>query len=119
MSQLSSWPSMFAAPRTAGVLLLVTATTHFSQLWILPVSHTVIASATFAIPYAAVGGALIARPTRAAAVLAITATSIGGTSGVIRFFVVQRNGFSVFHPLLDIVIIALLVSWLVAAERSR
>jgi hypothetical protein len=50
----------------------------------------------------------------------IVATTIGGTSGVIRFFAVQRNPFSVVHPLLDTVVIALLVSRLIAtARRTR
>ncbi|GAA4385809.1 hypothetical protein GCM10023147_08040 [Tsukamurella soli] len=112
-------PGLDRRPRVAGVLLLITATTHFSQLWALHVTSTVIGSAAFAVPYAALGGALIARPTRIAACLAIVATAIGGTSGVIRVFVVQKNVFSVVHPLLDVVIIALSAAWLIAASRSR
>ncbi|MFC7751781.1 hypothetical protein [Tsukamurella soli] len=48
-------PGLDRRPRVAGVLLLITATTHFSQLWALHVTSTVIGSAAFAVPYAALG----------------------------------------------------------------
>lgn len=111
-NQSSESVQLLCYPRIAGALLLLTAITHFSQLWVMDVAPTVLASAAFALPYAALSGSLMTKPRALAAYLAIIATAIGAVAGIIRYFVVQPNLFSVAHPLIDAVIIALLLKWL-------
>jgi hypothetical protein len=103
---------------TAGFLMLLSGVTHVSQLGVYGLERSAVVAATFGVAYFGIGLALLG-PGRAALWLGAILPGIGGTLGVYRFFFWQANPFSVFHVIIDLIVVPFCVYLLVAAGRRE
>lgn len=99
-------------------LLALSGVTHLSQLAVYEHTPTVLGSATFGAAYLLIALALW-RNWRGALPAAIIAPTIGGICGIIRLFAIQPNPFSVFHPLLDMIIVPLAITLFGRSRTAR
>ncbi|TWS22325.1 hypothetical protein FK268_20185 [Tsukamurella sputi] len=88
----------------AGSLLALSAVTHVSQLAVYGTAGNVVGSAGFGVVYAVLAF-FVFRGARWSYLAAVVFPTIGGLLGVYRFIFIHPNPFSVFHPLLDVVIV--------------
>jgi hypothetical protein len=95
---------MTRSHRFVAALLIVSSLTHMAQLAVYARDTHVIAATAFGVVYFTVG-LLLVRGSRAGLWLALTLRSVGGVLGVWRFAFVHRNPFSVFHVVLDVLVV--------------
>lgn len=105
------------ARRVSAVLMLISGVTHVAQLFFYPGEHSAWGASIFGGIYFVLGLMLL-REGRAALWLTAILPSIGGTLGVIRFLHMHRNPFSVFHVLIDLVVVPCCVYLLIRRERK-
>lgn len=101
-----------AARRLAGALLMVSGITHVAQLFVYGHAGHVIGAAAFGLAYFLIGAWLL-RPGRPALWFATILPTIGGILGVLRFLTLQPNPFSVFHVLIDLVVVPIGIGLLI------
>ena len=94
--------------RLAGMLMIISSVTHVLQLKVYPLEHHVIGAATFGIIYFFIGLFLL-RHNRLAFWLGAIIPSIGGVLGVYRFLFLHPNPFTVFHVLIDLVVVPICI----------
>ena len=90
--------------RLAGILMLISSVTHVVQLQVYPLEHHVVGAAGFGIIYFFIGFFLLRRRRLAMWFGAILPT-IGGVLGTYRFFFLHVNPFTVFHVLIDLIVV--------------
>ena len=100
--------SMNQITRLAGMLLIISSVTHVLQLKVYPLEHHVIGAAAFGIIYFFIGFFLL-RHNRLAFWLGAIMPSIGGVLGVYRFLFLHPNPFTVFHVLIDLVVVPICI----------
>jgi len=90
----------------AGVLLIISCFTHIIQIFFVgTASHTIIA-VMFGIAYGIIGIMLIHfKDNRKITLLSAVLPLIGGILGVFRYTVLLQNLFSVFHVIIDIIVV--------------
>lgn len=93
--------------KLAAVLMLISGLTHVVQLAVYKAQAHVVIAAVFGLLYFSIGLFLLT-PRRAALWCSALLPLIGGTLGVLRF-IKHPNPFSVFHVVIDIVVIAISV----------
>ena len=94
--------------KLAAALMLLSGVTHVAQLAVYPAHAHVVTAAVFGLLYFCIGLYLL-QPKRAALWCAVVWPLIGGSLGIYRYLVLQPNPFTVFHVLIDLVVIALSV----------
>ncbi len=90
--------------KLAGILMLVSSVTHVVQLQVYPLEHHVIGAAGFGVIYFFIGLFLLRRK-RLALWFGAILPSIGGVLGVYRFLFLHPNPFTVFHVLIDLIVV--------------
>jgi len=88
----------------AAYLMLLSGVTHISQLFVYGFYDHVVGAAVFGAVYFLIGLALLGR-TKIALWLGAVLPSIGGILGVYRFLLLHVNPFSVFHVLIDLIVV--------------
>jgi hypothetical protein len=94
--------------KLASILLIISSVTHVVQLQVYPLEHHVIGAAVFGIIYFFIGLFLLRR-NRLAVLLGAIMPSIGGVLGVYRFFLLHPNPFTVFHVVIDLVVVPICI----------
>ncbi|MQY07446.1 hypothetical protein ACRB68_55460 [Actinomadura sp. RB68] len=97
------------ARQTAAWLLLLSAVTHVLQVPVYGTEGNVLGAAGFGVVYAVLGTGLL-RGWPGALPASIVLPAIGGTLGVLRFLFLHNNPFSVWHVVLDLVIVPLAIA---------
>jgi len=88
----------------AASLMLVSGVTHVSQLAIYGAQGSVIGAAAFGVIYFIIGLFLLGKG-RAVLWAGAVLPSIGLFAGTYRFFFLHQNPFTIFHFLIDLVVI--------------
>ena len=104
--------------KLAGILLLISSATHVVQLQVYPLEHHVIGAAGFGIIYFFIGFFLLRRNSKAVWFGAML-PSIGGILGVYRFLFLHPNPFTVFHVIIDLIVVPICVYQLHISEKAR
>ncbi|MDY6900809.1 MAG: hypothetical protein SWZ49_22420 [Cyanobacteriota bacterium] len=94
--------------RLAGMLMIISSITHVIQLQVYPLEHHVIGAAAFGIIYFFIGLFLL-RHNRLAFWMGAILPSIGGVLGVYRFLFLHPNPFTIFHVLIDLVVVPICI----------
>lgn len=94
--------------KLAGVLMLVSSVTHVVQLQVYPLEHHVIGAAIFGIIYFFIGLFLL-RQNRLAFWFGAIMPSIGGLLGISRFLFLHPNPFTIFHVLIDLIVVPICI----------
>jgi hypothetical protein len=102
----------------AGVLMLVSSVTHVVQLQVYPLEHHVIGAAGFGVLYFFIGFFLLRRRRLAIWFGAILPT-IGGILGVYRFVFLHANPFTVFHVIIDLIVVPICIYYLKQSKKER
>ena len=97
--------------KLAGMLMLVSGVTHVVQLQVYPLEHHVIGAAGFGIIYFLIGIFLLRRHRLSFWFGAILPT-IGGILGVYRFVFLHANPFTVFHVIIDLIVVPICIYYL-------
>ena len=97
--------------KLAGVLMLISSITHVVQLQVYPLEHHVIGAAGFGVIYFFIGLFLLRRK-RLAMCFGAILPSIGGILGIYRFIFLHPNPFTVFHVLIDLVVVPICIYYL-------
>lgn len=94
----------------AGVLLIISCFTHIIQVFFVgTATHTIIA-VMFGIAYGIIGILLIYfKNNKIITLLCAVLPTIGGSLGVYRYLVQLPNPFSVFHVIIDIIVIPICI----------
>jgi hypothetical protein len=106
------------ARKVCAVLMLVSGVTHNVQLFVYGTGPVVIGSAIFGAAYFLIGLLLLGK-TRLALALGTILPAVGGALGVYRFVHLQTNPFSVFHVLIDLVVVPCCLYLWLRSERSQ
>ncbi|MBD3254839.1 MAG: hypothetical protein GF383_07085 [Candidatus Lokiarchaeota archaeon] len=99
----------------AGILLIISAITHVSQIYFYGTDWHTIVAAVYGASYAILGGFLIYyRKNKLITLLCIFLPAIGGSLGMIRFFTVVilegiYNFFIIFHVIVDIIVVPICI----------
>ncbi len=100
----------------AGILMLVSSVTHVVQLQVYPLEHHVIGAAAFGIIYFFIGLFLLRR-NRLALWLGAIMPSIGGVLGVYRFLFLHPNPFTIFHVIVDLIVVPICIYQIKQKQR--
>jgi hypothetical protein len=92
----------------AAMLMMISGTTHILQLAVYGASFHVIGAVLFGVAYFIIGYALL-QTHRVAFWWGAILPSIGGTLGIIRFLAWHANPFTVFHLLINVVVVPICV----------
>lgn len=96
-------------PRTfAAILMMVSGVTHGIQLQVYGVSLSVIGACLFGVAYFIIGFRLL-KPGRQILWWGAILPSIGGVLGIIRFVALHVNPFTIFHVLIDLVVVPICI----------
>ncbi len=90
--------------KTAAILMMISGVTHVGQLFVYGRQFTVAFAAAYGSLYFFIGVGLWRRARRAPFLGAVL-PSIGGVLGLYRFFFLQRNPFTVFHGIVNLIVI--------------
>lgn len=101
----------------AAILLIISSVTHVIQLQVYGVSAQVIAAALFGVAYFIIGYRLL-KPGRTALWWGAVLPSIGGVLGIIRFLALHANPFTVFHVLVDLVVVPICIQQLSCRHKA-
>jgi hypothetical protein len=105
-------------PPSAGALLILSGVTDAAQLGVYPAEGHVIGAASFGVAYFSIGIFLVRR-SRSALWWGAILPAIGGTLGIYRFLSLHTNPFSIFHVLIDVIVVPVCIYCLVRLERAR
>ena len=103
--------------KLAGMLMIISGVTHLLQLLVYPLEGHVIGAATFGIVYFIIGLMLLRFKTIALWLGAILPT-IGGILGIYRFIFLHSNPFSVFHVIIDLIVVPICIYLLINQSRK-
>ena len=104
---------------TAGILLIISGCTHLTQLTVYQHHGHVIAASLFGVVYLLPGVFIIILMKKTWAIIpGAIVPFIGGTPGVMRFFFVHANPFSVFHVLLDLMIVPFCIASIILSRKE-
>ena len=92
----------------AGMLMIISSVTHVLQLKVYPLEHHVIGAAGFGIIYLVIG-LLLLRGNLLSLWLGAILPSIGGILGVYRFLFLHPNPFTIFHVVIDLVVVPICI----------
>ncbi len=92
----------------AGMLMIISSVTHVLQLKVYPLEHHVIGAAGFGILYLVIG-LLLLRGNLLSLWLGAILPSIGGILGVYRFLFLHPNPFTIFHVVIDLVVVPICI----------
>ena len=108
---------MPAARRVAAVLMLISGVTHVAQLAFYGAEQSAVGASVFGGIYFVLGLFLLGK---GRVILWFTAIlpSIGGALGVYRFLHLHRNPFSVFHVVVDLVVVPCCIYLLYTGRRK-
>jgi len=95
--------------RIAGILLVISGITHFTQLFVYPLAGHVIGAALFGVIYFFLGIGILTKGNLVLYWTGIVVPSIGGLLGVYRFLHLQANPFSVFHVSIDSIVVPICI----------
>jgi hypothetical protein len=96
---------MFQKKRlVVAILMLISGVTHVSQLFVYQHEGSVIGASIFGVIYFIIGILLLGK-TRTALLLGIILPAIGGSLGIYRFFFLHNNPFTIFHVIIDLIVI--------------
>lgn len=101
----------------AAALMLLSGVTHVSQLVVYPAKPNVIGAALFGVIYFAIG-ILLWRNNRLGLWLGAILPTIGGVLGAIRFASLHRNPFSIFHIIIDLIVVPICIWLLLKPTRD-
>jgi len=101
----------------AASLMLISGVTHVVQIPIYGAHGSVIGAAAFGVVYFIIGLFLFGR-FRAALWAGAVLPAIGGVLGVYRFIFLHPNPFSVFHVLIDLVVVPCCIILLVCGSQE-
>ena len=104
--------------KLAGMLMLISGVTHVIQLQVYPLEHHVIGAAGFGIIYFFIGIFLLRRRRWAMWLGAILPT-IGGILGLYRFFFLHPNPFTVFHVIVDLIVVPICIHYLRQKQKAN
>ena len=99
----------------AGILLIISAITHVSQLFVYGFDWHQIVAAVYGACYAILGILLIKYgENKVVLILCILLPAVGGTLGVVRFIAVVilegiYNFFIIFHVIVDIIVVPICI----------
>ncbi|MEM7759490.1 MAG: DUF2127 domain-containing protein [Cyanobacteria bacterium P01_A01_bin.40] len=102
--------------KLAGILMLISSVTHVVQLQVYPLEHHVIGAAGFGIIYFFIGFFLLRRKRLAFWFGAILPT-IGGILGIYRFLFLHPNPFTIFHVIIDLIVVPICIYQLQQKQR--
>ena len=109
----------------AGILLIISAITHVSQIFFYGTDWHTIGAAIYGSGYAVLGILLIYfREKKIVDLLCIIILTIGGTLGLIRFIIVLTtenifNVLNLFHIIVDIIVVPICIySYLKLKEKN-
>jgi hypothetical protein len=94
--------------RVAALLLMISGVTHVIQLQVYGAHFHVVGAVLFGIAYFVIGWGLT-RPGRMALWWGAILPSIGGVLGILRFMAFHANPFTVFHVIIDIIVVPICV----------
>lgn len=90
------------------MLLMISGVTHVIQLQVYGTSFHVLGAVLFGLAYFVIGACLF-RPGRPQLWWGAILPSIGGVLGIVRFISWHANPFTVFHVLVDIVVVPICI----------
>lgn len=88
----------------AAILMLVSGVTHVIQIFVYGTEFSVLFAAIYGGMYFFIGLGLL-RNARIALWLGAILPAIGGILGIYRYFFLHSNPFSVFHVLIDFIVV--------------
>jgi len=100
-----------------GVLMLISGVTHVVQLAVYEADVSVLVAASFGVLYFIIGLLLLGR-LRLGLYLGSIFPAIGGVLGVYRFFFLHSNPFSVFHVIIDLIVVPISI-YILTSERRQ
>ncbi|MEW4529446.1 MAG: hypothetical protein ACF8PG_18240 [Maioricimonas sp. JB045] len=101
----------------AAALMLLSGVTHVSQLVVYVAKPNVIGAALFGVIYFVIG-LLLWWNKRVGLWLGAILPTIGGVLGAIRFASMHRNPFSIFHIIIDLIVVPICV-WLLFRPATK
>ncbi len=115
---LSSWNNEHFLIKLVGRLFILTAFTHWIQLFIYPTEMHIIGAALFGVIYFLIGFNIFRGSTKILWAGTVLPT-IGAVLGGYRFWFLHRNPFSIFHISIDIIVVPLCIYILVNYRLVR
>ena len=109
---------MPTARRGAAVLMLISGVTHVAQLAFYGAETSAIGASLFGVVYFVLGLLLLGKG-RAVLWFAAILPTIGGILGVYRFLHLHRNPFSVFHVVVDLIVVPCCIYLLTRKQASN
>jgi len=100
---------MISLRKLAGILLTISGVTHILQLLVYPPHFHVIGAVVFGFIYFAIGLFILLKNRRIALYFGAILPTIGGILGLYRFFLLQPNPFTVFHVLIDLIVVPICI----------
>ncbi len=100
---------MIRLRKLAGILLTISGVTHILQLLVYPPHFHVIGAVIFGIIYFAIGLFILFKNQRIYLWFGAILPTIGGLLGLYRFFFLQPNPFTVFHVLIDLIVVPICI----------
>ena len=104
------------AAESGPVSEMISGVTHVIQLQVYGAHFHVIGAVLFGVAYFMIGLRLL-KPGRAALWWGAILPSIGGGLGIIRFLAFHGNPFTVFHVIVDIIVVPICVTQLWQRKR--
>ena len=97
--------------KLAAMLMMISGVTHVVQLQVYGAHFHVIGAVLFGIAYFLIGWKLLV-PGRLALWVGAVLPSIGGVLGAIRFFAFHANPFTIFHIIVDLIVVPICIQQL-------
>lgn len=105
--------------KLAGILLTISGVTHILQLLVYPPHFHVIGAVIFGIIYLSIGFFILLKNRRIALWFGAILPTIGGILGLYRFFFLQPNPFTIFHILIDLIVVPICIYKLKIDRQKR
>lgn len=93
------------------MLMLISGVTHIVQLQVYGSHFHVVGAALFGVAYFAIGVRLL-KPGQTVLWWGSILPSIGGVLGIVRFVAFHANPFTIFHVLVDMVVVPICIQHL-------
>lgn len=103
--------------KLAAMLMLISGVTHVIQLQVYGAHFHVVGAVLFGVAYFAIGLGLL-KPGRAAAWWGAILPSIGGVLGILRFMAWHANPFTVFHVIVDLIVVPICIRQLQRSDQT-
>jgi hypothetical protein len=90
------------------MLMIISGVTHIIQLQVYGAKFHVLGAALFGVAYFLIGLRLL-KPGKAGLLWGAILPSIGGVLGVFRFVALHANPFTVFHVIVDLIVVPICI----------